>query len=284
MAFEACSNVDHDDVTKWKHFPPCWPFVRLIHRSPVNSPRKGQWRGALMFSLICAWINLWLNNREVGGLRRPRVHYGVIVMYWMCREMVSVCQGVFFIMTLHRRHDISSHHTSTIISTRCSSWQHKEHQSSALTVYPKKYAHGFVVLCFDVVIQSFLMNSHEVFIHIHQGCFAGTGAIVRLPQCQWSKPDGYETISQFITTTKHSKAKTVYIFLGIYCNALCEGTNKGSVLRKVGRYWSILVRVMVFAWWHQDFTWTNVDWSSVRSFSPEGKCLGYSKDIIHLWL
>ena len=87
------------------------------------------------------------------------------------------------------------------------------------TVYPKKYAHGFVVLCFVVVMQSFIMNSHEVFIHIHQGCFAGTGAIVRLPQCQWSKPDGYAKISQCITTTKHSKAKTVCIFLGIYCNA-----------------------------------------------------------------
>ena len=85
------------------------------------------------------------------------------------------------------------------------------------TVYPKKYAHGFVVLCFVVVMQSFIMNSHEVFIHIHQSCFAGTGAIVRLPQCQWSKPDGYGEISQCITTTKHSKAKTVCIFLGIYC-------------------------------------------------------------------
>ena len=85
------------------------------------------------------------------------------------------------------------------------------------TVYPKKYAHGFVVLCFVVVMQSFIMNSREVFIHIHQGCFAGTGAIVRLPQCQWSKPDGYGKISQCITTTKRSKAKTVCIFLGIYC-------------------------------------------------------------------
>ena len=75
------------------------------------------------------------------------------------------------------------------------------------TVYPKKYAHGFVVHCFVVVMQSFIMNSHEVFIHIHQGCFAGTGAIVRLPQCQWSKPDGYGKISQCITPTEHSKAK-----------------------------------------------------------------------------
>ena len=72
-------------------------------------------------------------------------------------------------------------------------------------------------------MQSFIMNSNEVFIHIHQGCFAGTGAIVRLPQCQWSKPDGYGKISQCMTTTKHSKAKTVCIFLGIYCIKPCGG-------------------------------------------------------------
>ena len=90
---------------------------------------------------------------------------------------------------------------------------------SLTTVYPKKYAHGFVVLCFVVVIQSFIMNSHEVFIHIHQGCFAGTGAIVRLPQCQWSKPDGYGKISQCLTTTKHSKAKTCAYFLGYTVHA-----------------------------------------------------------------
>ena len=70
----------HDDVIKWKHFPRYWPFVRGIHRSPVNSPHKGQWRGALMFSLICVWINGWVNNREAGNLRRYRAHYDVIVM------------------------------------------------------------------------------------------------------------------------------------------------------------------------------------------------------------
>ena len=96
-------------------------------------------------------------------------------------------------------------------------FMHFRMRCTNVTVYPKKYAHGFVVLCFVVVMQSFIMNSHEVFIHIHQGCFAGTGAIVRLLQCQWSKPDGYGKISQCITTTKQSKAKTVCIFLGIYC-------------------------------------------------------------------
>ena len=101
----------------------------------------------------------------------------------------------------------------------CMWWLCTRKTRAADTVFPKKYAHGFVVLCFVVVMQSFIMNPHEIIIHIHPGCFAGTGAIVRLPPCQWSKPDGYGKISQCITTTKHSKAKTVCIFLGIYCTA-----------------------------------------------------------------
>ena len=73
-------NSNSDDVIKWKHFPRYWPFVRGIHRSPVNSPHKGQWRGTLMFSLIYARINCWVNNREAGDLRRHRAHFDVTVM------------------------------------------------------------------------------------------------------------------------------------------------------------------------------------------------------------
>ena len=51
---------------------------------PVNSPHKGQWRGALMFSFIYAWINDWVNNREAGDLRRQDGHYDVIVMTIQC--------------------------------------------------------------------------------------------------------------------------------------------------------------------------------------------------------
>ena len=78
----------YDDVIKWKHFPRNCPFVRGIHRSPVNSPHKGQWRESLMFSLICGWINDWVNTREAGDLRCYRAHYDVIVMESRC---VMIC-------------------------------------------------------------------------------------------------------------------------------------------------------------------------------------------------
>ena len=82
----------YSDADQWKHKSSAsLAFVRGIHRSrwiphtkasevPVNSPHKGQWRGAFMFSLICVWINGWVNNREAGELRRYRPHYDVTVM------------------------------------------------------------------------------------------------------------------------------------------------------------------------------------------------------------
>ena len=48
--------------------------------SPMNSPHKGQWCGALTFPLICTWINGWANNREAGDLRGHRAHYDIAVM------------------------------------------------------------------------------------------------------------------------------------------------------------------------------------------------------------
>ena len=70
----------------WRHQMEIFPALlalcsgRGIQRSPVNSQHKGQWHGTLMFSLICAWINGWVNNREAGDLRCHLVHYDVTVM------------------------------------------------------------------------------------------------------------------------------------------------------------------------------------------------------------
>ena len=91
-------SVSHDDVIKWKLFPRYWPFVRGIHRSPVNSPHKGQWRGALMFSLICVWINGWVNNREAGDLRRYLAHYDVtLIITLSCVTMGQWVKCVCFV-------------------------------------------------------------------------------------------------------------------------------------------------------------------------------------------
>ena len=56
----------HDDVIKWKHFPRNWPFVRGIHRSPVTSPHKGQWRRALMFVFFYLRLNKRLSKQSWG--------------------------------------------------------------------------------------------------------------------------------------------------------------------------------------------------------------------------
>ena len=95
--------VLHDDVIKWKHFPRNWPFVRGIHRSPVNSPHKGQWRGALMFSLICVWIKDWVNNREAGDFRRYRAHFDVIVMFASSQTTYSWNKRLSFRTGPHRK-------------------------------------------------------------------------------------------------------------------------------------------------------------------------------------
>ena len=63
-------------------------FARGFHRSPVNYPHKGQWSEALMFSLICAGINGWVNNYEAGELRGHHAHYNVTVMN--CNDVVTV--------------------------------------------------------------------------------------------------------------------------------------------------------------------------------------------------
>ena len=68
----------------WRHQMETFSALLALYAGnspvPVISPHKGQWRGALMFSLIRTWINDWVNNREAGDLRRHRDHYDVIVM------------------------------------------------------------------------------------------------------------------------------------------------------------------------------------------------------------
>ena len=110
------SFVIHDDVIKWKHFPRYWPFVRGIYRSLVNSPHKGQGRGALMFSLVWAWTNDYLNNRDAGDLRGHSAHYNVIVIYH------CTCNGIEIMSLTTNYTDMSvsdTHHWKMYVDMIC---------------------------------------------------------------------------------------------------------------------------------------------------------------------
>ena len=107
----------HDDIIKWKHFSRYWrywPFAWGIHRSPVNSPHKGQWRWASMFSLICVWINVWVNNREAGDLRRYRAHCDVTVMQEANIGLDAAVESI------RRKADILTYYSEVIMNTMAS--------------------------------------------------------------------------------------------------------------------------------------------------------------------
>ena len=80
VAREAGAQRAHADVIQWKHFPHCWLFVKGVHRSAVDYPHEGQWRGALMFYLMCAWTHGWTKSPVAGNFRRHGTHCDVTVM------------------------------------------------------------------------------------------------------------------------------------------------------------------------------------------------------------
>ena len=71
-----------------------------IHWSPVNSPHKGQWRGALMFSFICVRLNGWVNNCKAGDFRRYRAHYDVTIIIRLFLVCSFILGYVIIILTV----------------------------------------------------------------------------------------------------------------------------------------------------------------------------------------
>ena len=104
-----------------------WSSTNFTHilckfSGPVNSPHKGQWREALMFSSICTRINDWVNNGEAGDLRRYRAHYDVTVMY-----CPGACECIMWLL-------FESLIQSAAVMTRSnlSWWRHQMETFSAL--------------------------------------------------------------------------------------------------------------------------------------------------------
>ena len=128
--------------------------------SPVSGefPHKGQWRGALMFSLICVWINGWVNNREAGDLRRHRVHYDVRVM---CVDISNYSYSFRNMLFMNPRTNVDSWmHEQHILKWTClffifqtGIYQHEVHWmntfspiSSAFSVFVKSFTHHIEVI------------------------------------------------------------------------------------------------------------------------------------------
>ena len=102
MSWRPVSNADlgiskTPSAAHWCVQRPKYSAMSRMSRSPVNSPHKGQWRGALMFSLICVWINDWVNNRKAGDLRRYHAHYDVTVMNLWHINYITTCRNNHFI-------------------------------------------------------------------------------------------------------------------------------------------------------------------------------------------
>ena len=126
FCYQTCKQrgLNHDDVIKWNYFPRYRVFVRGIHGSPVDSPHKGQWRGALVFSLICAWTNGWANNRYAGDLRRHRTRDDVTVLFCKWYLWISLCK-LHPVMSIASLPDIKSMNMQ-------SWWRHQMETFSAL--------------------------------------------------------------------------------------------------------------------------------------------------------
>ena len=59
-------------------------------------------------------------------------------------------------------------------------------------VHPIQHARGFVVLCFvGHILYLCIEDLCDLFTHILQGYFTGTGTVIWLPLCKWSNPEGY---------------------------------------------------------------------------------------------
>ena len=122
-----CNNLtihytSHDDVIKWKHFPRYWPFVRGIHRWPVNSPHKGQWRGALMFSLMCLnkrlskqWWGRWFQAPSCPLWRR--CNDNMLSRNLFKLRFVLLCWNIFCISVMAKLFIFSLFQVTSVINS-----------------------------------------------------------------------------------------------------------------------------------------------------------------------
>ena len=159
----------HDEIMERRKLVTWWchqmeTFSALLAlcagNSPVTGefPAQGQWRGALMFSLICAWISGWVNNGEAGDLRRHRAHYDVIVSHAVCPIQHASCCAL---------------DKDALYKVKTAIWL----STVMLSVYCR-----FMLM---------YLPTYSGFLYWHWGNRTCDNRIPWLPRCQWSNPKGH---------------------------------------------------------------------------------------------
>ena len=131
------------------------PFVRGINRSLVASPHKGQLHGALMFSLICVWTNVWANNRDDNDFRRHRVHCDVTVMNYnktvrsrrSCTDSITHCNSLHNFRILYERGNVYEFWLVLFEFYQLSVWVmgwYRRTSNHDLNQYPQFIEYGYV--------------------------------------------------------------------------------------------------------------------------------------------
>ena len=143
--------------------------MRGIHRSPVDSPHKGQWRGALTFSLICAWTNGSVNNRDAAQLRRHRAHYDVTL--WLSWVLPSKFL-VRLIITPGMRNIISNTDSKNNIEFnksclvfRFAQWEHRDIVLLFITRHGKCLIHFCMIKAIRDMFCHTLRNLYLVYFY-----------------------------------------------------------------------------------------------------------------------
>ena len=145
----------HDDIITWKSFPYYWPFVRGIHRSPVDSPHKGSVMPAeLCFDCfrhgkllnkysICWWFEMTWHSRDITvmdwivGIWWWPLETVLIRFQWDCSFKIynHSLKGFHYVITVisHECKVISNHWQLIVCSLACSCSQHRKHQGLHIT-------------------------------------------------------------------------------------------------------------------------------------------------------
>ena len=128
--------IQHDDAIKWKHFPRNWLFVLGIHRSPVNSPHKGQWRGALIFFYLSR--NKRFGKQSSGWwfetLSRPSWRYCNEYQYCKYRTTIRhICQTVTVVDQSHQPYKAPVRHPTMLRAEQKCAQLHSERCTAGRT-------------------------------------------------------------------------------------------------------------------------------------------------------